>query len=171
MTQQELVLPKGWARTTLDSISYVKNGFAFKSSQYVKSGVPLVRISNIQDNQVDFKKNIAYLTKDNLNSHQDFLISKGDILMALSGATTGIFGVFSEERSALLNQRVGLVRTRNNEFIIQKLLHFFFGSLQNLILRKAFGMAQPNISTNFLKSLDFDLPPLNEQKRIVSKME
>ena len=64
-----------------------------------------------------------------------------------------------------------MIRTVNNECLIQKLLHYFCGSLQNLILRKAFGMAQPNISTNFLKSLDFDLPPLNEQKRIVSKIE
>ena len=121
MTQQELVLPKGWARTTLDSISYVKNGFAFKSSQYVKSGVPLVRISNVQDEQINFKKNIVYLTKDNLKLRQDFLISKGDILMALSG-NTGRFCIFSEEQSALLNQRVSLIKTVNNECLVQKFL-------------------------------------------------
>ena len=171
MTVQELELPKGWVETNLDSISYIKNGFAFKSSQYVKSGVPLVRISNIQNDQINLKNEIVFLKKNYLNSKQDFLIFKDDILMALSGATTGKFAVFNLDEYALLNQRVGMIRTKNNECLIQKLLFYFFGSLQNLILRKAFGMAQPNISTNFLKSVDFLLPPLNEQKRIVSKIE
>lgn len=41
----------------------------------------------------------------------------------------------------------------------------------NEILNIAYGGAQPNISTSDIENLDFMLPPLSEQKRIVTKVE
>jgi len=164
-------LPEGWIGTPFDSIAEIKNGFAFKSTTYQKSGIPLVRISNIQDQKIDLEKNCVFLPQKMLESNNEFKIYQNDILIALSGATTGKYGIFKKDTNALLNQRVGLIRSRNTQLASQTYFLYYFGTLQQLILKKASGMAQPNISTSFLKQLEIPLPPPNEQKRIVKKIE
>lgn len=46
-------VPSGWVWTTLGSVCNFENGFAFSSDDYKKTGVPLIRISNISDNTID----------------------------------------------------------------------------------------------------------------------
>ena len=59
--------------------------FAFSSNDYCTEGIPLVRISNIKNNTIDLSECVFIQnTIDN-----KFLISKGDLLIAMSGATTG----------------------------------------------------------------------------------
>ena len=164
-------LPKGWVETTLDEVSQIKNGFAFKSSQYLESGVPLIRISNIQDSQIKLEENNICISENLFSEFKEYQIIPNDILIALSGATTGKFGVFNHTGTALLNQRVGLIRNKSNNLILQNYIFYFLDTLGKLIISKAYGMAQPNISTNFFKELKITLPPLNEQKRIVTKIE
>jgi len=164
-------LPKGWISTSFDTVANVKNGFAFKSSSYVKTGIPLVRISNIQNQQVTFEEDVVFLPPKFLDSYNDFKILENDILITLSGATTGKYGIFNKNTDTLLNQRVGLIRSKDEEILSQKYLLYYFGSSQQLIFKKSYGMAQPNISTKFLKELLISIPPKNEQKRIVKKMD
>jgi type I restriction enzyme, S subunit len=164
-------LLKGWTQTSFDSIAEIKNGYAFKSSTYQKSGIPIVRISNIKNHVVSLDEHCVFVPNHMLKSNKDFKIYKNDILIALSGATTGKYGVYEFDTDALVNQRVGLIRSRNDKILFQKYMLYYFGTLQKLILKKAYGMAQPNVSTNFLKQLEIQLPPINEQKRIVGKIE
>ena len=68
----------------------IENGFAFSSNDYKSQGIPLVRISNITHNTIDIT-DCVYVEGITDNK---FKISKGDLLIAMSGATTGKMGVY-----------------------------------------------------------------------------
>lgn len=161
-------LPKNWVETELGSILSLKNGYAFKTSDYVEAGIPIVRISNIQDGKIDLKKSIS--VKESLFK-DDFIIQKGDILIAMSGATTGKYGVYDEEVITLQNQRVGNLKPYSNELSNKRYIYYLLGSLKKEIEDRAYGGAQPNISPKLIESIFINLPPLPEQNRIVEKLD
>ena len=99
-------LPAGWAMCKLSDLCRIENGFAFSSNDYKPQGIPLVRISNIIHNTID-TTNCAYIEGITDNK---FKISKGDLLIAMSGATTGKMGVYPFDETAYLNQRVGNIK-------------------------------------------------------------
>ena len=94
-----------------------------------------------------------------------FAIYQNDILVALSGATTGKIGKLKENVVLYLNQRVGKFQPSerlNNDFLYQCLL------LQsNFLFLLSGGGAQPNLSTATIKDkVLISLPPLAEQEKI-----
>lgn len=88
----------------------------------------------------------------------------------MSGATTGKMGVYVDENIAYLNQRVGNLKIKSQK-ILPNYRNFILYFLKELILYKAYGTAQPNISKPMLESLKIPLPPLEIQTQIVSECE
>lgn len=93
-----------WATVKLGHLCQLQNGFAFKSEDYQEQGVHLIRISDIQEGLVLPDKTVKILNKP---EYEKFVVKKGDILIAMSGATTGKFGIYQSDEKAYLNQRVG----------------------------------------------------------------
>ena len=156
-------IPRGWSWCKLYDVCIFESGFAFKSASYRKSGVALVRISNIQDNAIALDE-CVYI-QESVDSR--YHIQKGDLLIALSGATTGKMGVYQYSDDALLNQRVGNLRVISPNCFIPEYRNLFLSSKEDEILKKAWGGAQPNISPSTICDFDIPLPPVNEQSRIV----
>lgn len=161
-------LPKGWVSCTLGDVLIFKNGYAFNSNIYSKEGLPLIRISNIQDGKVIIDDTVCI---PNPHMKDDFIIENGDLLLALSGATTGKWGVFESKRKCLLNQRVGNLKVLSSALLIPKYRNNYVSSIRKEIEIAAYGGAQPNISPATLSKINIPLPPLNEQKRIVAKLD
>ncbi|SET29839.1 type I restriction enzyme, S subunit [Nitrosomonas marina] len=161
-------LPENWEKCDFGDVAYLKNGYAFKSNAYLHEGTPVIRISDISDGEVSSKNSVRV---DYTNDFDGFHVSKGDILIAMSGATTGKFGVYNSSKIALQNQRVGNIRPYSEEIINKKFIFYFLFSAKREIEKRAYGGAQPNISANKIETIPFLLPPLNEQKRIVAKIE
>jgi len=164
-------LPQGWVWTNLGDLTFIQNGYAFKSYDYKKNGIPLLRISNIENHQVNFDENSVFLDECYKNDFQYFLVGKGDIVIALSGATTGKYGIYKNDYFALLNQRVGRIVFFSPLLIDPLYIQFYMEILRANILKKAYGMAQPNISTAEIAEFYISLPPLSEQHRIVARIE
>jgi len=161
---------KTYPTKKLGEVLKLQGGFAFKSSEYTKQGIPIIRIQNLQDDILDFK-NPVYLQKNKEINYKNFLLKKGDILVAMSGATTGKMArVKKEDLPALLNQRVGRFVIKNNE-IDQEYLYLFLKTLQEKILTDAYGGAQPNISPKDIENIPIPLPPVEIQKKIVERIE
>ena len=159
-------VPSGWVWTTLGSVCNFENGFAFSSDDYKQTGVPLIRISNISDNTIDLN-GCVFIQKE---IDDRFVVKKGDLLIALSGATTGKMGVYSTDKVAYLNQRVGNLRTIDASVLCHEYRNIFMNSRAEAILKLAYGGAQPNISGSVICSFSFPLPPLAEQQRIASEV-
>lgn len=161
-------LPKNWVKTELGNYAILKNGYAFKSNDFQNEGLPVVKISNIKDFKIEIENAIC-VGESKLKP--DFIIAKGDILIAMSGATTGKYGVFEQDVIALQNQRVGNLKPVVESLSNRRFLLYLLGSLKEEIEEKAYGAAQPNISPKLIESIKIYLPPLAEQNRIVAKLD
>ena len=160
-------LPKGWAMCKFSDLCKIENGFAFSSDDYKLQGIPLVRISNITHNTIDIT-DCAYIEGI---TDDKFKISKGDLLIAMSGATTGKMGVYPFDETAYLNQRVGNIKILNKSSLYPNYRNTYMQSKVDEILKIAYGGAQPNISASIIGNFDFPLPPYKEQIRIVETVQ
>ncbi len=160
-------LPKGWAMCKLSDLCKIENGFAFSSDDYKSQGIPLVRISNITHNTIDIT-DCAYIEGI---TDDKFKISKGDLLIAMSGATTGKMGVYPFDETAYLNQRVGNIKILNKSSLYPNYRNTYMQSKVDEILKIAYGGAQPNISASVIGNFDFPLPPYKEQICIVETVQ
>jgi type I restriction enzyme S subunit len=73
------------------------NGFAFKSSKFQGYGEPILRISNIQDKKIDTSNLVYFNLDDYTEDLSKYIVNKGDIVVAMSGATTGKIGVIDTD--------------------------------------------------------------------------
>ena len=159
-------LPEGWCECKLSDVCVFDNGYAFSSDNYNDCGIPLIRISNITNTgSIDLSS--CVFIKD-VPSNK-FIVKSGDLLIAMSGATTGKMGVYLYEENALLNQRVGNLKC--TDAMLQQYRNYYMFAKSDYILKIAYGGAQPNISAKAILDIDVMLPPLKEQHRIVSKIE
>lgn len=160
-------LPLNWCECKFGDVGYLQNGYAFNSKLYKEKGVNLIRISDIQDNEVILDNCVKVSEKVD----ECFQVHKGDFLLAMSGATTGKTGIYNSEDEALLNQRVGNLKIYDEKVLLPKFRNYFISNKRSLIEKLAYGGAQPNISKAMIEDLDILLPPLAEQERIVKKIE
>ena len=160
-------LPYNWCLCNLGDVCMLENGFAFSSDQYKAKGIPLIRISNIKDNEISLSSCVFI----NEGYEEKYIVHSGDLLIAMSGATTGKMGIYNQKYVAYLNQRIGNIKIVDSNLLFDKYRNYFLFSQKNKILELAYGGAQPNISGKVINSLFVPLPPIAEQKRIVQKIE
>lgn len=157
-----------WIECTVGDLLKLKNGFAFKSSKYKNEGIPVLRIGDIQDWNVDVHN--AKRIEEN-EEYDSQIVNKGDILIAMSGATTGKFGIYNSDEKAYQNQRVGNLIPHSDDYTIKNYIYYLLYSLKRDIELGAYGGAQPNISATKIEALKTTLFPLPIQKAIVKKIE
>jgi len=97
-----------------------------------------------------------------------FQVKPGDLLIAMSGATTGKLAFNSTKDIFLLNQRVGKIITTN---VDSRYLYYFLYTKIQANLEASSGSAIPNLSTHYINSIPIPTPPLEEQERIVKKVD
>lgn len=145
-------IPKEWEAGRFGDICKVKAGYSFKSSEFGSNGYRLIRISNIQEYTVKNLENDVFITP-NLST-QEYELKLGDLLIALSGATTGKVGLVKRESlPALLNQRVGLFEPQDNTSIDYVYQIVSDDSYQKSILDNCPSSAQPNVSPKYLEAI------------------
>ena len=161
---------KGWVEKKLDDVCGFQNGFAFKSNTFKATGAPVIRISNIQDGRIDTENRLVFVNpKDYREDLERYRIVKNDLLIAMSGATTGKLGFNTENTVFYLNQRVG--KFEPGAKLDKQFLYYFLSTRVEENLRISAGAAQPNLSTEQIKGFVIPLPPVEEQTRIVLKLE
>jgi len=165
----------------LKKICDLKNGFAFKSSDYIdKSDTLNCRMSNIRpDGNFDIDYHPKYLPDSYSEKYQDFLLKDGDIVIAMTDLANDpkILGVptivNTKGYNLLLNQRVGkLVFNDINKVDIR---YFQYSlnrkSIRNYYTKFAGGGLQLNIGKKEILSVQIPLPPLEQQKKIASILD
>ena len=167
--EQPYKIPNNWCWTYFKDIFYIENGYAFKKIDYKKQGIPLVRISNIENGVINIDECI-YVDKLEKNEER-YIIEKGDLLIALSGATTGKNGVYNLDSISYLNQRIGNIKIKNKTKVVSKYRNYYIALKNEDILNLAYGGAQPNISPKVISYITIPLPPIKEQQRIVNRIE
>lgn len=157
----------------LGQVCVFRNGFAFKSKLFKDSGLPIVRITNINEDRVDLTNVKFFDINDYKNTNlSNYIVESSDILIAMSGATTGKIGIYESQTISYLNQRVGKFKPNEN-VLLKKYLYYNLLFKSNYIYELAGGGAQPNLSSNLLMD-KFLIPipcPDNPEKSLEIQQE
>jgi type I restriction enzyme S subunit len=161
-------LPLGWAATTLDAVGYWHSGStpSRRNSAYFGEGIPWVKSGDLPDGSVLSTE--EQLTELGLQNSSAKLMPVGTISMALYGATIGKLGVLTFP--AATNQACVNVVT-DTRLVEPQYLFWYLLSQRRAFVERGQGGAQPNISQQIVRSHPIRIAPLNEQRRIVSKLE
>ncbi|MFW3454978.1 restriction endonuclease subunit S [Aerococcus viridans] len=154
-----------WGVHKLKDMASLMNGYAFKSENYVSSGIyKILTISNVTGQRytdMNETNSVDYLPS-NIQSYQ--ILQQGDVLISLTG-NVGRVSIVNEE-NCLLNQRVGLLKINSNvnqEYIYQCLNNKKF---EEKMIKSGQGAAQLNISKNDIEEYEILLPSKKEQQKI-----
>lgn len=150
------MIPEGWRVGTLGDYCKVKSGFAFKSSMWTEKGCPVIKIKNITNSGRIDMTDCSYISKQNVAKAKAFKANRGDLVIAMTGATIGKFSILPQfDDETYINQRVGKFFLGNNP--LEK-LPYVFCLLSDNRNRKQLttmgqGSAQPNISGSDIESI------------------
>lgn len=146
------------------------NGFAFKSNLFTSEGSPIIRITNINSGKINFE-DLKYFDLTDYPNLNNYRIYPNDIVVAMSGATTGKIGYNYTDKTAYLNQRVGKFIPNRNIIDNRYLFHLLF-SKEDLIFSLASGTgSQPNLSKSDIEKIEIPIPPLEIQEKIVQILD
>jgi len=166
--------PVNWSTKTLRDLAKVTSGFAFRSVDFVKQGIPAIKISNVQYGEF-IEKNQEYLAERFLNESPSFQVHPGTLLMALTRPITNetlkVCFYPTTAKTALLNQRVCKIEPK--EVIAKDYLHAFMQTegFKKQVKDNLSETLQPNLSPKALESFSVILPPVSEQIEIVKRVE
>lgn len=148
----------------------ILNGFAFKSKNYVDSGIRIIRIANVQKGYIEDNTPAFYPLST--NGLDKYMLESGDLLISLTGNVGRVALLDKEFLPAALNQRVACLRLKSN-FIDKKYLFHILNSdfFEQKCIRSSKGVAQKNMSTEWLKEYEIPLYSAKEQQKIAATLD
>ena len=168
--EEKQKLPNGWIKTSLESLSFkITDGTHF-TPHYEKNGIPFISVRNIQNETICFE-NCKYISK---TTHKK-LVERcnpefGDLLITKSG-TIGRIAIVNTKKPFSLFVSVALVKLTDDvdKIYLKRTLQNFFNYID--ISKQIKGAVIKNFHLEDIRQVMILLPPLQEQKRIVSKIE
>ena len=162
-------MKKGWEMKKLGDMSKIMYGHTAKTSSG-SDGVKYLRITDIQNGSVDWNSvpNCPYLD----GNFEKYELKYGDIVFARTGATTGKSYLVQNPPAAVFASYLIRVQT-NQEEISPEFLSMFFQSASywNVIEAGISGSAQGGFNAKKLGGIPIPIPPLPEQKKIVTLLD
>ena len=154
-------IPVGWEVGNIGNYCPSSGGFAFKSSWWTNEGVSVVKIKDIQEDYTIDISNLAKVDLTDKKIDDKFKAKPGDILIAMTGATVGKYGIVPiTDYPIYVNQRVGYFNLGNEPteklpYLIKSLNQTYF---REMIFSLASGAAQPNISNEQINRISLIIP-------------
>jgi type I restriction enzyme, S subunit len=142
----------------LSDIADIMGGFPFKSADLGQTGIPVVKIADINPPIVNTASS-QRVPASKTRGLDRFKLHERDIVMAMTGATTGKVGRYMERESAYLNQRVAKISAKRgrdfDDYVYAVLTQPGFA---DIVVNNASGSAQPNVSAEGIGRIE--VPPL-----------
>lgn len=165
-------IPESWSWVQLSDISIIQEGAGIRKYQYRDFGIQLFSVTNILDGSIDLAKKQLYVSNEEFSEKYSHLqLNKGDIVTACSGGSWGKVAVYDKEDTVMLN--TSTLRLRFFEDIGEnKYLYYIVQStfFKKQLQEQMVGI-QPNFGYAHYSRICLPLPPVEEQKRIVAKIE
>lgn len=160
-------LPKGWCETQLGDIFNHNTGKALNSSNTEGTLKDYLTTSNVYWNSFDFSVIKKMLFKESeLNKCQ---ITKGDLLVC-EGGDIGRAAIWEYDYDICIQNHLHRLRPKANGICVSFYYYvLYYLKINNMIGGKGIGLL--GLSSNALHKLHVPFPPLNEQHRIVAKIE
>lgn len=166
-------IPNEWMWCRLGNIcDFITSGSTPKKDKFVEEGIPFLKVYNIRDQKIDFDYKPQFIKEDVHNGRLDrSKLYPGNVIMNIVGPPLGKVAIIPDTYPEWnCNQAIVVFRPfveAINEYLYQFLRAQTFHSGIDLI-----GTAgQDNISVTKSNNIAFPLPPLEEQHRIVQRIE
>jgi type I restriction enzyme S subunit len=158
-------LSKEFPLESLSNHLKIVGGYAFKTAEYKNQGIPIIRISDFNNEKIVLKDVVFYQEAKELDKYQ---LIEGDIIIALTGGTIAKLAIVQGGLGKIyLNQRVGKFQAlKPNEFEVEY-IYWLARSIQTIIKNLAWGAAIPNVSPKQIEELKFPFPPKEIQRGII----
>lgn len=157
--------PKGWTHAPIGSLCALENGRAFKPAEWMQTGLPIVRIQNLNNPSAPFNHyEGTYADR--------YFLKGGELLFAWSGTPGTSFGAHIwRGGEALLNQHIFRVDF-NPSLLDKRFLRFAINQKLNELIDVAHGgVGLRHVTKGKFEATEVAVAPLNEQKRIADKLD
>lgn len=172
-------VPENWQWILLGEITeLITKGSSpkWQGVQYVskEDGILFVTSENVGNYRLRKMEEAKYVERRFNEIEPRSILSFGDILMNLVGASIGRTAIYDLHVEANINQAVALIRMVHSvpNLCTNFLLHYFNSRIAiELMLESRVVTAQPNMSLTDARQFPVPVPPLAEQRRIVAKVD
>ena len=162
-------LPKGWCWATVDQVApVIQYGHTASADPSKQDGPRFLRITDIQRGRVRWSDVPGCVASEAVT--EKYRLSKGDIVFARTGATTGKSYLIKDHPKAIFASyliRVGLSKLVHSRYIS---VFFQSGTYWAQIERGKRGIGQPNVNARVLAHIILPLPPVREQIEIANQV-
>lgn len=155
-----MTFPATWKTHKLGELAQYINGKAFKPEDWKTAGLPIIRIQNLTNSSKPFN----YCDQP---IESRYYVNDGDLLISWS-ATLGSF--IWDRGPAVLNQHI-FKAIPNAELVERDFLHFLMLETLEEMASHAHGIAMKHITKGKFEAIEVAIPPLQEQRRIVSRIK
>lgn len=165
-------IPKTWEWVRFSELIYLINGTSYSKSDISNNGIRIIRGGNIQENRLFIFDDDVFISKDYFDKDKN--IKKGDIIIVASTGSKAIIGkpAFINENYKDIQIGAFLRIIRSYSLEIVDYINIIFQSYyyREHIRNKVKGTNINNIKPEYIENLIIPLPPIEEQKRIVNKL-
>ena len=160
-------IPSNWRWVQMNSFLDVRDG-THDSPKYVPKGVPFLTSKNISKGYLDFE-NVDYITQadaDKINQRSN--VDDGDILLAMIGSIGNPVMVKKDRDFAIKN--MALIKYIPGSDIDMYYVLLLLKYMQIKFQYDSSGGVQVFVSLSYLREFRVPLPPIEEQRRIVKRV-
>ncbi len=165
-----------WQTGVVGDVFELTGGYSFKSSDFARAGVPVIKIKNVKAGQLDFSK-LEYVPDSFLATRPDQVARNTDLLITMSGnrfdgsrhTWVGKVAYFGLEQPFLVNQRVGILRPLRSDAVCPRFFAYLLAAdpyQDEFIAIATSSGGQANLSASQIKRAPLLLPPLSTQEAI-----
>ena len=159
-TEKQGCLPQNWVLTSLSNVATLLNGRAYKKNELLSNErlTPVLRVGNL------FTNSQWYYSDLNLDSNK--YIDNGDLIYAWSAS----FGPrIWNGGKAIYHYHIWKISLRFEES--KKFMYYFLLDNAKKVKKNTTGSTMVHITKRKMEQMKVPFPPLEEQKRIVAKIE
>ena len=157
-------------KVKIGDVCDILNGFAFKSDKYVEKGIRIIRIANVQKGFIE--DNVPTFYPMDSTGLEKYMLKEDDLLMSLTGNVGRVALVQKEMLPAALNQRVACLRLKTDRITKGFLFHILNSDFfEEQCVLASNGVAQKNMSTEWLKDYEIPLYSIQEQMKIADILD
>ena len=166
--EEPFEIPHSWKWVKLGAIGQTNIGLTYRPTDVTKTGIIVLRSSNIQDDKLCFNDIVKVANKTKILDNQ--FINNGDILICARNGSQSLVGkcvLISElQEKTTFGAFMAVFRSSYNQFVLRYLQSKYFKDY----MLESNSTQIHQLTQNMLKEALISFPPVEEQKRIVRKI-
>lgn len=169
--EEPFVIPSNWLWSNFDKMATKISDGTHSTPKYIDEGIPFLSVKDMSDGQLHFD-NCKYISKEEHDVLYKRCDPKRNDLLITKVGTTGVPVIVDTDDEFSIFVSVAQLRFNLDELDLKYIRYVVLSKfVQNIISENTRGAVNKNWVIKDIKKTTIPLPPLEEQKRIVEKIE